>query len=145
MHAIDLETTIDATPQAVWAVWSDMTAYPSWDPREETMRLDGPFATGTTGFSKQTGPRAGGPITITRVEAPRRFTVETPLPGGRLVLDHVVEAAPGGGTIARKRYEAHGPMSVAFRLFFAKGIRAEMPDTFRALATEVAKRGMLTA
>jgi uncharacterized protein YndB with AHSA1/START domain len=143
MYELVCSASIDAPVTAVWDAWSDLAAYPSWDPREEVMRLDGPVAAGTTGFSKQAGPRPGAPIRIKRVDVPTRFTIETPLPGGRLVLDHVLEAAPDGGTTIHKRYEAWGPMSVAFRLVFARGIRAQMPDTFRALGAEVARRASI--
>jgi hypothetical protein len=136
MYTLDIETTVDAEVDSLWAVWTDLERYPEWDPREEVMRLDGPFAEGTTGFSKQTGPRAGGPIRITRVETPVRFTIETPLPAGRLVLDHWLEPSGPGRVLLRKRYEVHGPMSVAFRLFYASRIRAELPATFRALEAE---------
>lgn len=140
MYAIDLEATVTGDVAGLWAAWTDMAAYPSWDPREETMRVDGPFEPGTTGFSKQTGPRPGSAFTITRVEPVSRWTIETPLPGGKLVLDHLLEAAGEGSVRLVKRYEAHGPMSLAFRLVFARGIRAEMPATFAALAAEAERR-----
>ncbi len=139
MYRMTLESTIDQPLIDVWTTWTDMTAYPEWDPREETMRLDGPFAVGTTGFSKQTGPRAGGEIAIVRVEPLRRFTVRTPLPGGALVLDHLLEPSEAGVRVI-KRYDVTGPLQVLFRLHFSRGIRAEMPATFAALAAEVRRR-----
>jgi hypothetical protein len=142
MYAIDLDSTVTGEPSSLWATWTDMAAYPSWDPREETLRIDGPFEPGTTGFSKQTGPRAGADFRITRVEPTTRWTIETPLPGGKLVLDHRLEPQEGGTVRLVKRYEAHGPMSLAFRLVFAKGIRAEMPATFAALAREAERRAL---
>jgi hypothetical protein len=129
-----------ATPKQVWAVWADLTSYPAWDPREEVTRLDGPLAAGTTGFSKQVGRRPGGPFTIVRVDPGHRWTNESPLPGGKLVIDHLLESASSGGTDITKTYRVHGPMSVAFRLVFARGIGASMPSTFAALDTEIRRR-----
>jgi hypothetical protein len=143
MYTLDLEARVEADLDSVWTAWTDMERYPEWDPREEVMTLDGPFAEGATGFSKQAGPRAGGPIRITRVEAPGRFTVETPLPLGRLVLDHWMEPSGPDRVLIRKRYQVHGPMSVAFRLFFTSSIRSEMPATFAALESEAQRRASL--
>jgi hypothetical protein len=144
MYALRLEAQLTATVKEAWSAWSDMTRFPEWDPREEIMRLDGPFAVGTTGFSKQTGPRAGGPVKITLIERPARYVVETPLPGGKLELDHLIEDAGDGRTRLVKRYLVQGPMALAFRLVFAKSIRAEMPATFAALEQEIARRRVTT-
>lgn len=140
MYAIDCEATVTGELDALWDAWTDMAAYPSWDPREEELRIDGPFQAGTTGFSKQVGPRPGSTFTVTGVEPKSRWTNEAPLPGGKLVIDHWLHPQPDGTIRLVKRYEAYGPMSVAFRFVFARGIRAEMPATFAALAREAARR-----
>jgi hypothetical protein len=139
-HSIECTATLGAAPAAVWAVWADMTSYPAWDPRDEEMRLDGPFATGTTGWSKQAGRRPGSPFTLTLVEPMTRWVNELPLPGGSLVIDHQLEAVSGGRSAVRKTYTAHGPMAVLFALHFGRGIRREMPASFAALEAEAARR-----
>lgn len=140
MYAIDTEATVAGDLDGLWDTWTDMAAYPSWDPREEVLRLNGPFEAGTTGFSKQTGGRPGSEFRIVEVETKQSWTNELPLPGGKLVINHQLFAGSDGTVRLVKRYEAHGPMSLAFRLFFAKGIRAQMPATFDALASEAARR-----
>lgn len=140
MYAIDTEATVAGDLDSLWDAWTDMAAYPSWDPREEVLRLNGPFQAGTTGFSKQIGGRPGSEFRIVGVEAKQGWTNELPLPGGKLVISHQLFAVTNGTVRLVKRYEAHGPMSVAFRLFFATGIRAQMPSTFDALASEAARR-----
>jgi hypothetical protein len=140
MYAIDCEATITGTLHDVWTTWTDMASYPEWDKREEMLRIDGPFAEGVTGFSKQVGPRPGSPFRVTKVVPETRWVNEAPLPGGRLVIDHTLTELPDGRVHLVKRYEAHGPMSLAFRLFFARGIRAEAPGTFSALEKEAARR-----
>ena len=144
MYAIDCEATVRGSLADIWNTWTDMASYPSWDPREEELRLDGPFQPGTTGFSKQVGPRPGSSLEIIRVEPMARWTNVSPLPGGKLVIDHTLTAGADGTVHLVKHYEAHGPMSVAFRLFFAKGIRAEAPGTFAALEAEAARRKAAT-
>ena len=137
-YILETEATVRANPAALWQAWTDMERFPSWDPREEETQLDGPFAAGTTGWSKQRGtPRS--PITITAVSPGRSWQVETPLPGGKLVIDHQMGQAEEGAARLTKRYQAYGPMAVAFRLYYARKIRREMPGSFAALAAEAAR------
>jgi hypothetical protein len=124
--------------EQAWMVWSDLASYPSWDPREEINQPNGPLAVGTTGTFKQRG-RGAGTYMITAVDPGRSWVSQTSLPGGRLVIDHQVEQARGGTTVT-KTYLAEGPMALAFRLFFARGIRREMPGSFAALETEIRRR-----
>ncbi len=140
MYAIDCEATVRGSLTDIWNTWTDMASYPSWDPREEELRIDGPFEVGTTGFSKQVGPHPGSTFELSRVEPMTRWTNVAPLPAGKLVIDHRLTAGADGTVHLVKRYEAHGPMSVAFRLFIGKGIRAEAPETFAALEAEAARR-----
>jgi hypothetical protein len=134
-YTLDIEMTTAADGAALWQAWTDMERFPSWDPREEETSLDGPFQAGTTGWSKQRGtPRS--PITITAVIPRRHWQVETPLPGGKLVIDHQMDEAGDGLVRLVKRYAAYGPMAVAFRLYYGRKIRREMPDSFAALAAE---------
>jgi uncharacterized protein YndB with AHSA1/START domain len=137
-HTITCSTTISSPAHEVWAVWSDLDAYPAWDPREEVNHLDGPLAAGTMGTFKQRG-RGAGRYRITAVEPGEAWTSESPLPGGRLVIEHRLESRPDGVELT-KRYTAHGPMALAFRWFFAKGIQREMPGSFAALEAEIARR-----
>ena len=140
MYAISCDTTIDGTVDSVWATWTDMASYPEWDPREESLRIDGPFEAGTTGFSKQVGGRPGADFRLTLVEPEERWKNELPLPGGRLVIDHWLSPTDDGRLHVIKRYEVHGPMSLPFRLFFARGIKEGAALTFAALEAEAARR-----
>jgi hypothetical protein len=137
--ALSCQTTLAGiSAQDAWTVWSDLASYPSWDPREEVNQPDGPLAVGTTGRFKQRG-RGSGTYTITAVEPGRRWVSQTALPGGRLVIDHRIEPGQGATTLT-KTYVAEGPMALAFRWFFARGIRREMPGSFAALEAEIRRR-----
>jgi len=137
-HTITCTETLSAPVEQVWAVWSDVESYPTWDEREELNRLDGAFAVGTTGTFKQRS-RGKGTYRITAVEQGTAWTTEVPLPLGKLVIEHELECVPEG-THVIKRYTAHGPMALAFKWFFASGINREMPGSFAALRAEIARR-----
>ena len=129
------EMTINADRERVWRVWTDLPRFPQWDPREQETRLDGPFAVGSTVWSKQKGS-PGGDSTITAIEPGHCWTVESPLPGGKLVIDHVVEPAGEGSVKVAKRYEVHGPLTLLFRLYYGPKVRKALSGTFTALERE---------
>jgi hypothetical protein len=140
MYVFGGEQTITGDIAAIWAIWTDMPRFPDWDPREEQTRLDGPFQAGTSGYSKQWG-NPGGPFTLVTVEPGRRWTVQSPLPGGKLTIDHLLEPAGDGKVRASKRYEVRGPLIPLFRLWYGRRVRRALGGTFTALEHEAARRG----
>jgi uncharacterized protein YndB with AHSA1/START domain len=135
MYEFSFTTEIAAPLDRVWAVWSDMPKYPEWDPRELELRLDGPFAAGTTGYSRQKG-NPGGTFRVLSVDAPTGWINVSPLPGGELVIAHRLDDL-GGRTRATKTYRASGPLQLLFRLWFAAALRRAMPATWSALAARI--------
>jgi hypothetical protein len=57
-----------------------------------------------------------------------------------VVIDH--RMIPLGTRRVRvgKRYDVHGPMSVAYRLFFARKFREPWPEAFAALERDANRR-----
>ena len=139
-YQIGCEQTILGDLDSVWATWTDLASFPSWDPREELLRLDAPFGVGATGFSKQRGGRPGSTFQVLVVEPETRWVNQVPLPGGSLTMDHVLNDVGSGKIHLLKRYIVEGPMALVFRLIFARGIRAEAPETFSALEREARRR-----
>jgi hypothetical protein len=133
------EKLISGDIAAIWSAWTDMERFPQWDPREEETRIDGPFAAGMTGYSKQRG-NPGGPFRLTIVEPERRWTVESPLPGGKLVIHHLLEPAGESRVKVGKRYEAYGPLVPLFRFWYGPKVRRALGGSFDALETEAARR-----
>jgi hypothetical protein len=143
-YRIDCEQNLTASPDSLWAVWTDMRSFPMWDPREEEVRFTGPFAVGAMGFSKQRGNRPGSVFEIVSITPGTGYTNRVRLPGGSLSIEHVLSPLSDGRVRAVKSYIVEGPMALAFRFFFAKSIRAEAPDTFAALEHEAQRRGALS-
>jgi uncharacterized protein YndB with AHSA1/START domain len=140
MYSFECSKTVTGDVSAMWAVWADPDRYPEWDPRELRTRLSGPFAPGGTIDSKQKG-NPGGTATITLVEPEHRWRAESPLPGGKLVIDHELTPAGPGQVRVAKRYEVTGPLRLLFRLYYGPRVSAALPASFDALAAEAARRG----
>ena len=139
MYEFEFTTELNAPRDAVWKVWSDMTSYPEWDPRELELRLDGPFAAGTAGYSKQKG-NPGGVFRVVEVDAPSGWKNVSPLPGGELLISHRLEKLGDLCTKLTKTYRVTGPLELLFRIWFAPALRRAQPASFAALATRVAAR-----
>jgi len=121
MLTIAKDTTIQADPAAVWRAWRP--SFPMRPPEEEALNLHL--------YDLAYGLQV--PVTLVAVEEMRRWTVEHALPGGRLVIDHWMEPVGSRRVRVGKRYEVHGPMSVVYRLLFARRIRRSVPEQLAVL------------
>lgn len=73
------------------------------------------------------------PVTLVAVNEMRNWTVEHALPGGKLTVDHWMIQLGDGLVRVGKKYDVSGPMSVAYRLLFARKFREAWPEYFAAL------------
>jgi len=137
---IDYEYSLEAAvmPEAVYALYSDVSTWTSWDSGVERIAVDGPFAAGTTGTFTPTG---GDPLrfTIVSAEPGRGFTDEFPLPGATLRGTHTLTALPGGGTRITHRMELDGPAAAEMAPQLMPGITDDIPQTVAALARLAAR------
>src|SRR5437016_4762333 len=90
-HAVEA----DVTAEAIWALYEDLTTWPSWDAQAELITRDGPFAAGTTGTMKFVGQE---PLEyrLTKVEPLREFVDETLVDALVVRVSHLLEPLPGG-------------------------------------------------
>lgn len=117
------EVTSTASPQAFFARWADMATWPEWNTDTEWVRLDGPFATGSTGVLK---PK-GGPKTKFVIEklTDREFVDVSMLLGARLTFHHTVSVVPQGTSVS-VAVTLSGPLARLWNLLLGKGIKASL-------------------
>ena len=121
MLTIKVEATIHADSAAVWKAW--MPRYEKRPPEEESRNLNL--------YALAYGLKV--PVTLVAVNEMRNWTVEHALPRGKLVIDHWMIPLGDGSVRVGKRYDVSGPMSLAYRLFFARKFRESWPEIYAAL------------
>lgn len=115
METVTAATWIDAPPEAVWAVLTDLARYPEWNPR--FVEATGDLAVGQRLTLRSTGPDGR------RVTTHPRVTAVTPdeelrwagrpagMPPGLLSAEHSFTLKPGnGGTLVLQREAVRGFM-----------------------------------
>jgi uncharacterized protein YndB with AHSA1/START domain len=127
-HVETLRTS--ASPERVFALWSDPTTWATWDPPVERVVLDGPFRVGTAG----TMVMAGGfevPFELTEVTPDERYVDVLRMGELEVRIDHLVEAVEGGSLITVTT-EIDGPGAEGV----GPMVTADAPKALAALAAQ---------
>src|SRR5919198_1625427 len=120
----------DVAPDAVWALYEDVSTWPAWDAQAEWVTRDGPFAVGSAGEMKFRGmdPLA---YRLTRVEPLREFVDETPVGDLLVRVSHLLEPLGAGRLRVTYAAEIDGPEEQAAQA--GPAITADFPATMAAL------------
>jgi hypothetical protein len=130
---------VDVSAAAVWALYEDVTTWPSWDAEAERVTREGPLEAvvgGTMTFKGQP-PLA---YRLTKVEPLREFVDETPV--GELVVRvaHRLEPLAGERERLRVTYHAEVDGSVEQAQQLGAAITADFPDTMASLVALAKER-----
>jgi uncharacterized protein YndB with AHSA1/START domain len=130
------ERSVDstATPEAVWAIWSDTDAWPTWNPDVTKIRLDGPLRNGATGVMTTAGGRTHD-IVIGSVDPGREFVLETRvLPGALFQFVCRVQPSGTGRTRISQGIRMRGPLAWLYAPMMGARIAQGFDPLLRALA-----------
>jgi len=126
---------VQASPQAVFALYADVSAWSSWDPDVRSSSIAGAFVSGSTGKLKPSnGPEAK--ITFTEVVANQSFTVESRLPLCIMRFEHELSPTVSGTTVVH-RVSFSGFLSPLFSRIIGSQIRKSLPQTMAGLKRTV--------
>lgn len=111
MRYYEATSTINASPEAVWAVLSDGAGWPAWDSGVDA--VDGKIAGGETiKIRSQAAPGRAFPVKVTRFEPPAQLRFSGGMPLGLFRGVRTYEVAPDGAGNVRfhLREEYTGPL-----------------------------------
>ncbi|OMC09585.1 MULTISPECIES: SRPBCC family protein [unclassified Mycobacterium] len=102
---------IDAPPQLVWEVFSDVEHWPDWTASVTSLvGQDGPaLAVGRRFAIKQPGMQKLV-WQVTEVDPGSSWTWVQRSPGSLVTARHYVDAQPGGRTLVRQQLDQRGPL-----------------------------------
>ncbi|MFC5610347.1 SRPBCC family protein [Variovorax soli] len=122
---------IKAPTEVVFALYSDVDRWASWDPDVKSSSIHGAFATGSIGRLKPTkGPEAK--IVFSEVIPLKSFTVQSKLPLCMMQFEHEL-ATTAMGTTALHRVSFSGFLAPIFGRLIGKQIRKGLPKTMAGL------------
>lgn len=128
--------TTDAEPRRVWDVWTDLAAWPDFDPEME--RAESPEGDGHLVRLGQRGTGASGGralrFAVTHFEPPRRYTFTTDLPLGKLHVHRHAQARAGGGCTFTHEVWFAGLSQYALAPWLGPRFRAALPRVVARVA-----------
>jgi hypothetical protein len=114
-----------APPAAFFARWADTDTWPQWNADTEWVRLDGPFAAGSTGVLKpKGGPKVA--FVVQTLVPDREFVDVSKLLGARLTFRHLVTARDDGGCTVEVGVDISGPLRLLWQRILGKGLRTNL-------------------
>jgi hypothetical protein len=120
------QLTTQASPSAVWKIWTAVNAWPQWDSALESAALDGTFALGATGVLKAKGsPKAH--FSIEAFEEGKSYRLCTKLPlGSKLLIDRVLSRT-SDCTVFQHVVRFEGASGWVLSRFLGPGYRRALP------------------
>jgi uncharacterized protein YndB with AHSA1/START domain len=111
MKHYESTATIDAAPEAVWAVLTDAASWPSWD--SGVTAVEGRIAEGQkVTIRTEVSPGRAFPVKVTTLDSPRRMVFSGGMPLGLFRGERTYTLTPsdGGTTMLRMREQYTGPL-----------------------------------
>ncbi|SRR6266545_4174238 len=128
-----------AEPAAFFATWADVATWPEWNSDIDWVRLDGPFAEGTTGRLK---PKGGFAVkyTVDRLVPGREYRDVSRLPGARLSFTHMLERSEDGLTTVEVAISMTGPLRPLWMKIMGEDLAGSVRQDLDNLIATVEKR-----
>lgn len=128
---------VSAPPETVWAVISDIAAWPTWNPDVRSVTFDGPLEPGSE-FRWKSGP-SSLVSRLEEVDPPREIGWTGTTMGIRAI--HVFRFEPTeGGTLVRSEESWSGGLAGLLKSFSRKRIRRAIDTALESLKAESERR-----
>jgi Polyketide cyclase / dehydrase and lipid transport len=130
-RSISCSIPIACSPATLYAIWSDVAHWHTWDPDTKWARLDHAFTTGSTG---KLAPQKGMAVKMLITEATpnKSFTAECRVLGNRMIFTHTLQVT-SEGIIATHRAQFQGWLSGLFMKTVGSDVQKGLPLTMTRL------------
>jgi hypothetical protein len=122
---------IDAAPEVIFRIWSEVEHWNKWDPDTKESSLHGPFAVGSRGRIVPAKGR-GVSMQITECTPNRSFTVEASVPLFRMQFVHELIPKTNGTRVVH-RVLFSGALTFLLGRVVGAQVRKGLPRTMKSL------------
>lgn len=135
MYSYSHSVETEAQPEAVWKFYSEVALWPHWDSSIQEVKLNGPFAVGTTGTMVIEG-QPPLPVNLIEVTPNVSFSDETVLTELGLIITfkHTLTALSDGKTRITHDVIITGPAAETLGTEMGPNVTSDVPDAMEALA-----------
>ena len=127
----EASTHINAPSATIFALYANVTGWPTWDSDVKSATLDGAFVSGAKGvIVPNGGPKSE--IIFTEVVKNKSFAAQCKLPLCTMRFEHEL-AASGSGTQATHRVIFQGFLAPLFGRLIGSGMRKTLPHALAGL------------
>lgn len=126
-HVITVSRTTTATPEAIWALFADVSGRPRWDPALDWIWIEGHYRAGAVGQVKVADqpPRT---LTVAAIDPYRSNADHISLPlGSHSQWHHQITEIGNGHRTITFRVEVTGPVSLASAAVLKAVLDDELP------------------
>jgi hypothetical protein len=121
-----------ASRERVWALWTDVAGWPTWNPGVGRVQLDGPATEGATGTIRAIGGPTSN-LTIVTIEPEKRFVTEASERLIRLRFEHELVHGDDGRLLITHRVRMTGPATPLLRHTIGARLKRSIPAAVSAL------------
>jgi hypothetical protein len=136
MQQLECSIECPVSRSFAWRFWTNVANWAKVDPAVEAAELDGPFAAGTKGLTKQ---RGSAPVEwrLVQVQDGERAVIEIPVPGAVAQIQMLFEEHPGGVRVTQRMAIA-GERAADYAEFMTV-MKSNLPEGMRRLAEAMSR------
>jgi uncharacterized protein YndB with AHSA1/START domain len=128
----EASTQINAPSATVFALYANVSGWPTWDSDVKTASLAGAFVSGAKGvIVPNSGPKSE--IIFTEVVKNKKFAAQCKLPLCVMRFEHELDDSNGSGTQATHRVIFQGFLAPLFGRLIGSGMRKTLPHALAGL------------
>jgi len=140
MPTRDFESTVETSPERLFAALADIGSWPEWDLALERIDHDGQPVRAGTAFRLKPKSGPSVPMRVEACDGPRHFLVSARLPLARMRTAYRLLPADGCGTRVCARVETRGLLALVWDRLIAAPLEAGAAVHAQDLASFAGRR-----
>jgi Polyketide cyclase / dehydrase and lipid transport len=127
--------TVQASPEVLWRIWTDVPNWPTWDDPLSSAGIDGSLQVGCTGWLiTRNGQKSS--FTVTQIQPLHSYTFTTALPAAKLTVHRFLTIPPSNAQLEfTHRVRFGGPLGWLWAALLGRGFMRQLEPVMLKLKT----------